>query len=696
MIFLVYSSVSSATIADALGAADYSYYFVMQRFLPLLEKFGEVAILEQPPTDEVVEQYLTRDRCLFLSFTPPDKVAPVTRCPVVPVFAWEYSSIPCETFTRPEDDWVADLRRAGFAITHSGYAAEVVRGQVGEDCKVVSIPAPLWDSCERVRKLRAQTPPQGLDGLDLNCTVIDSACYDISNTGVRPRVDGVANSAQPLVKSWDGQAREYLFSTQELALTLIGFNLSENWGVWSKSGYPWIILDRMFSGQVELEITLRGHSENLGQPLGIELGTGRARVLLTDMLETHRLTLNVEQPTNFLAFTGVEQRPVGMQDPRDLGFGLSRIALRPAEPTGILELDLSRDHLSLEGFHQRESAGRWTAASRCRILLPRLVSGRVELRLELFHMLHNDGRRIELCLGENREKITLRAGVAEYRVRVSNAGETDVLLLDKLGLGPSENPQDQRQLGLGVARITITERASARPRRKTGSSGTLEKDSRNGRSPGILYTAILNPHDGRKNWEDIITAFVYAFRETPHVTLLVKIISRDLSRFFEDIFGFFTELHPFRCRLMFIHGYLDYSRYEQLMAHSHFIVNASRGEGQCLPLMEFMSCGVPAIAPANTAMLDYLDSTNGFVVQSSPEVTFWPHDPRQVFRTLWRRIDWQTLYQAFVDSERLVTGSPRGYRDMSRAAVAAQQKFCSMRVAEDRLRQFLALAEQPG
>jgi glycosyltransferase involved in cell wall biosynthesis len=212
----------------------------------------------------------------------------------------------------------------------------------------------------------------------------------------------------------------------------------------------------------------------------------------------------------------------------------------------------------------------------------------------------------------------------------------------------------------------------------------------NARTTGnILYTAIFNPKDGRKNWEDIITAFVYAFRDDSGATLLIKITYHELAELYEDIFMYLIELYPFKCRLVFIHGFLSGEQYEQLLLHSHFIVNASRGEGQCLPLMEFMSAGVPAVAPCNTAMSEYINPTNAFIVESSPELTFWPQDPRQVFRTLWQRIDWESLVQAFAASAILYRSSPDRYRQMADAAVQSQRQYCSMGVARERFEHVL-------
>jgi glycosyltransferase involved in cell wall biosynthesis len=257
-------------------------------------------------------------------------------------------------------------------------------------------------------------------------------------------------------------------------------------------------------------------------------------------------------------------------------------------------------------------------------------------------------------------------------------------------VGKSSSEEDPRLLGLGVSKISITVKTPKQLGKKfiksiTRSRAANKQDS----GKDILYTSIFNPKDGRKNWEDIVTAFVYAFRDDAHATLLMKITYHELALFYEDIFTFFIELHPFACRLVFIHGYLSDKEYEQLLLNSHYIVNASRGEGQCLPLMEFMSSGVPAIAPANTAMLDYIDTGNAFVVDSSPDLTFWPHDPRQVFRTFWQRVDWESLYQGFLASKQVINKSPHVYQSMSRAAIASLQQFSSMAVARERFGDFI-------
>lgn len=705
MQFLVYSPLTRGNIRHNLGLADYSYYFVMERFLPLLREFGEVEILEQAPSEGEIARRRQAGECVYLSFTPPNKVAAIDGCPVVPVFAWEYSTIPDEEFSGPQDNWVRALRNTGMAITHSRYAQGVVRAQLGDDFPVESIPAPIWDSYQHIREAREKSPPRGIEGLNLDCTVIDSRDYLISNTSIRPRQNAATANKRLLSERWSGETLAYDFANADQDLTLIGFNDAEPWGVWSRSGYPWILFDRAIDGEVELTVKVRGYMQNIGRRLRLEMGGASADLLLSEKLQTHTFRMTVGQPTNVLAFLGVVERVVGSSDPRDIGMGLAELCLRRPDTEWMdvdhQVLDMSRDELVCEGLYDRESLGRWTCASRVAIQLPVPVAGDFRLGIEVFHILHNHGRQVDISLGEGRHTLTLEDGRTLYEVDFTGVSATDYVSFSGLGIGPGEHDNDPRMLGLGIARVLLD-------RIEPGIAAMLSREKFDGalrllrewpriaglyrklRTPvNILYTAILNPKDGRKNWEDIITGFVYAFREDEGATLLVKITYHELDELYEDIFTFLIELNPFKCRLIFIHGFLSDEQYEQLLLHSHYIVNASRGEGQCLPLMEFMSAGVPAVAPRNSAMAEYINGSNAFIVGSSPELTFWPQDPRQVFRTLWQRIDWESLVTAYSASARTYRGSRRSYRNLSQGAVQSQQAYCSMAVARSRFEKVL-------
>jgi glycosyltransferase involved in cell wall biosynthesis len=206
---------------------------------------------------------------------------------------------------------------------------------------------------------------------------------------------------------------------------------------------------------------------------------------------------------------------------------------------------------------------------------------------------------------------------------------------------------------------------------------------------GVIYCSIFNPRDGRKNWFEMLCAFCMTMRDHADATLVFKLTHHDRALAFEHMLEMIYRLSPFKCRVVIILGYLDDADYETLVGATSIVVNASAGEGQCLPLMEFMSAGKPAIAPRNTALVDYVSDENSFPVASSLEPWCWPHDPRQAFRTRRHRIDFGSLMQAYGDSYRMAKDDPERYARMSASANRDLKAHCSQALVEKRLRDFL-------
>ena len=206
---------------------------------------------------------------------------------------------------------------------------------------------------------------------------------------------------------------------------------------------------------------------------------------------------------------------------------------------------------------------------------------------------------------------------------------------------------------------------------------------------GIIYTTVFNPMDGRKNWQDLVSGFISAFRNTDDATLVLKVVHYDFEEVRELVTDEVFKLVPFKCRVVILHGYLNDREYAKLIQQSTYVVNTSHGEGQCLPLMESMSAGKPAISPVHTALEDYIGETNSFVVRSSAERVWWPHDPRRAFRTTRYRINWESLHAAYVESYQVAKNDSARYARMSRSAVESLQKYCSRAIVEDRLKRVL-------
>ncbi|MHC8316995.1 glycosyltransferase [Pseudomonas sp. LB3P31] len=210
---------------------------------------------------------------------------------------------------------------------------------------------------------------------------------------------------------------------------------------------------------------------------------------------------------------------------------------------------------------------------------------------------------------------------------------------------------------------------------------------------GVVYVSVFNPDDGRKNWHHLITAFCWALRDAQDATLVLKMTQNDLSTYYVELMTLLSQLSPFSCRVVVMHGYLQDEEFARLYGAASFYVNASRCEGLCLPLMEFMSCARPVIAPDHTAMRDYIDERVAFVVKSSREPTIWPEDARILYRTLRHRPDWGSLRVAYAESYAMAKNQPDAWQAMADAASERMRDYCSFAPVQQRLAQFFG--QQP-
>jgi glycosyltransferase involved in cell wall biosynthesis len=256
--------------------------------------------------------------------------------------------------------------------------------------------------------------------------------------------------------------------------------------------------------------------------------------------------------------------------------------------------------------------------------------------------------------------------------------DTAAMNLDVNVLAPAARP--------GKGDSGAIERPSLSPGRAARSSEPPARTS----AGGVVYTAVLNQTDPRKNPTDIVTAFCWAFRDIEDATLVLKIRDVGLQAFYNSLVPILYKLSPFKCRVLVLPRWLPRFEYEKLIRGTTYYVNASTSEGVCMPLMEFMSFGKPAIAPAHTAMADYIDASVAFVLRANRQVATWPDDPRGLFRTMSFRLDWASLLDAYSRSYWLATTSPDEYREMSKRARDKMQQLASPGTVTGQLQHFFS------
>jgi len=185
---------------------------------------------------------------------------------------------------------------------------------------------------------------------------------------------------------------------------------------------------------------------------------------------------------------------------------------------------------------------------------------------------------------------------------------------------------------------------------------------------GVVYTCIFNPHDGRKNWQDLLTGFVSALHDCPDATLVIKLITAE-PLMVDRILDFYRSVGlSHRCKIIFITDYLTDGQMLALVRASTYYLTTTRAEGNGLPLMNYLAAGRPGIAPCHTAIADYFSADLGLTIPWHAEPAAWPQDNRARLKTTWARLDWPRLVERLRESYSLALHDRLAYESRAERA----------------------------
>lgn len=173
----------------------------------------------------------------------------------------------------------------------------------------------------------------------------------------------------------------------------------------------------------------------------------------------------------------------------------------------------------------------------------------------------------------------------------------------------------------------------------------LDKSSYENR---FLY--VLNPHDIRKNFGNLVTAFVRFREDYPDAVLILKMTAQgNLTKLQETAFRREFPSFPetvFK-NVYFIPAKLSDSKLQMLMNSCQNYVSSSRAEGQNLPLCEAMLSDMICITPDHTSMSDYVTNDSAIILDSNiwmiDETT---HKYSDFWGFSWYNVGEQTILEA--------------------------------------------------
>jgi len=706
MHFLLYSRINAGNIGRSLGAPEYSYYFLLKEFRVAFERLGAVTVVEDPAAeaDALFDRFSAQgQQCVLIAFTAPQNLPDVRRCPVVPVIAWEFERIPDEPWGgNPRNDWRVALAGCARAITLSEHAVAALQRAMGAQFPVLAVPVPLWERMAGVRERLASGREDGQPGICVDGAVLDTRDFERGPDRLRCNRPYAAYA----LELWDGQAHALDFRLLSPDTgALLGFYRPEPWGAWSRNAEIAIALPWLLHGEVAIELDVRAYGRNQGRPLVAALGDAFQPLCIGGGEELHTLRFRLGRPACMLHIMGIDPRPLaGAAEERSIGFGITGLRLLPAVEApsdGTIRLELRAgcpESALLQEFWAPEPWGAWSASTAPWLMLPRPVNGRIAMRVEMVGYAQNAGAPLSLYLGEQTRTIVPKAEAEVIALEFDLTEPAQVVGFTGVRKLPASEPEDARTLGIGLCRLAIDELdiLDAMPLPPAPARAVAAHVRQALTLDGVVYTSVLNPRDDRKNWDMLVSAFCTAFAGRDDVTLLLKMTQQLQRSYIFELHSLMQRLPAFACRVVVVHGFLDEQDYGQLIGRTDFYVNVSKAEGLCIPLMEFMSCGKPALAPRHTSLLDYLDDANSIAIEATTEPCIWPHDERALLRTLQYRVSWESTVAAFRHSLGVYREDPQAYRQMGVAAAAAMQRYCTVERVTDSIGAFLGVAPAAG
>lgn len=213
---------------------------------------------------------------------------------------------------------------------------------------------------------------------------------------------------------------------------------------------------------------------------------------------------------------------------------------------------------------------------------------------------------------------------------------------------------------------------------------------------GVVYASIFNPGDGRKNWPDLLTAFLLGLGDKPDATLVIKLISGIPADIDKILRHYLRRGISHQCKLYFVTGFLSPAQMVEMARASTYYYQTTKAEGNCLPLMNYLAAGRPAVSPRHSAIGDYFSEEFGFVVESHPEPAAWPHDPLLRTRTTWGRLIWPSIVEQLRESYRVAKFDAATYYGMAEAGRRKLAGWASSRAVLASLERAFAALEQPA
>ena len=363
------------------------------------------------------------------------------------------------------------------------------------------------------------------------------------------------------------------------ALLALGFYELEEWGVWSRTENPKLVLPYFVHGEVFIEIETVGFGPNIGQDIHMSIGGASSTINLVQQPQTSIHFFNVASPSRTIEFSNIiPSRLDEVDDPRTMAIGVSKIsvaapglsnAVWDGTPTFIDLANPAHDQLDFVGFHSRESWGIWSETDPCHVILPFSVHGDCEIQFFAQGFGGNTGQTITVSLGDSSAQFVLEQEPQQFIFQFKTKKPTHLLHISGLTPETADAQPGARRMGIGIHRLQVTlpPEGTLVPvntkKRKTIMSALSPKHRQQKAIQedepfataitGFATIAIFNESSNSNQWRDVVSAFLWNFRENSSATLIIQNSNTSAASFFSELMFLFFRVGDIKCRVIAIH-----------------------------------------------------------------------------------------------------------------------------------------------
>ena len=376
------------------------------------------------------------------------------------------------------------------------------------------------------------------------------------------------------------------------ALIALGFYELEEWGVWSRTENPKLVLPFLVHGEVFIEIETVGFGPNIGREIHISIGGATSSITLAQQPHTSIHFFNVASPSRTIEFSNIiPSRLDEVDDPRTMAIGISKISIAAPSlsnatwdgtPTFIDLADPTHNQLDFVGFHSREPWGIWSESDPCHVILPFSVCGDCEIQFFAQGFGENIGTSLTVFLGQSSAQFVLEQEPKQFIFRFKTEEPTHLLRISGFTSNSTRSRPGTRSMGIGIHRLQVTlppdgALVAARIKKRQAIISVLAPKQRTQNTPrvakspsiettGFTTVAVFNETSNSNQWRDVVSAFLWTFRENPEATLVIQNSNVSGASFFSELMFLFFRVGEIKCRVIAVHTHDTYRDAPSLLA----------------------------------------------------------------------------------------------------------------------------------